>query len=215
VINAGGQVLASGVMADSTATASIGGLAMGTYSVMLNDSKGSQSLRSLTLTVDLAEALNIGLGPDQTLPTGGEIFFDASRNIPGGAAQSYQWQGDNGFNATTPTVTVREPGVYTVTLTSTAGCIFRDSVKVEGEGNQHITVYPSPSTDGNFTVSVSLPETGDISVGIYDLNGNKQQEMTGRHNTEYRLPGHLSTPGVYMITVKTPHGIESKKLLIL
>jgi len=215
VINAGGGVQASGVMADSTATASVGGLAMGTYSVMLNDAKGNQSLRSLTLTVDQAEALNIGLGPDQNLPVGGEIVFDASRNIPGGAAQSYQWQGDNGFNATTPVVTVREPGVYTVTVTSVAGCVFRDTVSVDGDANQHIAVYPSPSTDGNFTVSVSLPAAGAVSVGIYDLNGNKVQEMAGNQNSEYRLPGHLATPGVYMITVKTPHGVESRKLLIL
>ena len=39
--------------------------------------------------------------------------------------------------------------------------------------------------------------------------------MAGNHNTEYRFPGHLSTPGVYMISVKTPHGRESHKLMIL
>jgi hypothetical protein len=69
--------------------------------------------------------------------------------------------------------------------------------------------------DGNFTVSVSLPEAGEVSVTIYDLNGNKQQEMAGHRNTEYRFPAHLSTPGVYMISVKTPHGVESRKMLIL
>ncbi len=212
VMNGSGAVLASGVM-DSTV--SVGGLAMGSYSILLNDSKGHQSLRSLKMAVPQAETLTIALAASQTLPAAGSLLLDASTDIPAGAAQSYQWVGSNGFNATTPSISVSEPGTYNVAVTSVAGCIFRDTVTVSGEAQQHIGVYPSPSVDGNFTVSVSLPEAGPVSVGIFDLNGNKVQEMAGNHNSEYRLPGHLSTPGVYMIAVKTPHGIESRKLMIL
>src|SRR5258708_27052206 len=119
------------------------------------------------------------------------------------------------FNATTPAISVRERGTYNAAVTSVAGCVFRDAVTVSGEEGQRVGVYPSPSVDGNFTVSVSLPEAGPVSVGIYDLSGDKVQEMAGNRNSEYRLPGHLSTPGVYMITVKTLHGGESRKLMSL
>ncbi|HEX9513034.1 MAG TPA: T9SS type A sorting domain-containing protein [Puia sp.] len=212
VMNGSGAVLASGVM-DSAV--SVGGLAMGSYSILLNDSKGHQSLRSLKIAVPQAETLTIALAASQTLPAAGSLLLDASTDIPAGAAQSYQWMGSNGFNATTPSISVREPGTYNVAVTSVAGCVFRDSVTVSGEAGQRVGVYPSPSVDGNFTVSVSLPEAGPVSVGIYDLSGDKVQEMAGNRNSEYRLPGHLSTPGVYMITVKTLHGVESRKLMIL
>jgi len=213
VMNANGVVIASGLLAD--ATDSIGNLAMGTYGILLNDAKGHQSLRSLTMAVPQSQQLTIGLGSAETLPAGGSLVFDASRNLPTGAGAAYQWSGDNGFNATTPSITVKEPGVYSVAVTSAAGCVFRDSVDVAGAAKQHVSVYPAPSVDGNFTISVSLPEAGDVSVTIYDLNGNKQQELAGHNNTEYRIPAHLSTPGVYMISVKTPHGVESHKMLIL
>jgi hypothetical protein len=167
------------------------------------------------MTVPQTQQLNIGLAASQVLPAGIALLLDASANIPAGSAQSYQWTGTNGFNATTPSISVSEPGTYSVTVTSVDGCVFRDSVAVTGEGGQRVGVYPSPSVDGNFTVSVSLPEAGPVSVDIYDLNGTKVTGMAGNQNSEYRLPGHLSTPGVYMITVKTPHGVESRKLMIL
>jgi len=212
VMNAGGTITASGTM-DSTV--SIGTLAMGTYSILLNDTKGNQSLRSLTITVPQAQQLNLGLAQNQVLPTGTSLVLDASGNIPAGSALSYQWSGTNGFNATSPSISVSEPGTYSVSVTSIAGCVFHDSVTVSGEGGQKVSVYPSPSVDGNFTVSVSLPEAGPVSVNVYDLHGTKVTEMAGNQNSEYRLPGHLSTPGVYMIRVKTSHGVESRKLMIL
>jgi hypothetical protein len=212
VMDGNGNVLNSGTM-DSAAA--VGNLAMGNYTVLLNDSKGHQSLRSLTMAVPQAQNLNIGLAPTAVLPDGGALVLDASTGLPAGSVQNYQWAGSNGFTAVTPSISVSEPGTYTVAVTSFAGCIFRDSVTVTGEAKQRVGVYPSPSVDGNFTISVSLPEAGVVSVGIYDLNGNSVQELSGRGNTEYRLQGHLSTPGMYMIKVKTQHGVESRKIMIL
>jgi hypothetical protein len=213
VMNAAGSVVASGLM--NNPTDSVANLAMGTYLILLNDSKGHQSTRSLTMSVPRAETLNIDLGPAVELPKGSSLVFDASSLIAAGSAAAYQWSGDNGFSATTPAINVSEPGVYSVAVTSMAGCVFHDSVDVTGQAKQHVSVYPAPSVDGNFTVSVSLPEAGDVSVTIYDLSGNKQQELAAHQNTEYRIPAHLSTPGVYLISVKTPHGVESHKMLIL
>jgi len=198
-----------------TATiADLDGLARDNYSVILMDGRGNTSLRTLTMPVPMAQTLTINLA-DQTLPTAGSLLLDASASIPAGAAQGYQWTGSNGFNATTPSIVVGEPGIYTVAVNSVAGCVFRDTVNISGEAGQRVVVYPTPSTDGNFTVSVSLPKAGDVAVTIYDLNGNKQQEMNGHNNTEHRLNGHIATPGLYMVSVKTAQGIESRKLLIL
>jgi hypothetical protein len=215
VLNRLNEVINSGYLDDSTKTREIDQLAMGTYSIVLTDAAGNQSLRSLTINVLQSLALNVDLGATQTLPTGGQILLDASRDIAAGAAASYQWQSSTGFNSVAPGISVREPGTYTVTVRSTAGCVFTDSVTITGAGQQQVVAYPSPSTDGHFTVSVSLPVAGDVSVAIYDLSGNKQQEMAGKNNTEYRFPVHIGTPGLYMISVKTGKGMESKKIIVL
>ncbi|HTI91720.1 MAG TPA: T9SS type A sorting domain-containing protein [Puia sp.] len=215
VINSNNETIDAGYLDESSRSKEIGNLAMGTYSIVLTDAKGNLSQRSLTMKVPQALALNVDLGESQVLPAGGQILLDASQNIAAGAAQSYQWQSNTGFHSTTPDISVREPGTYTVTVTSTAGCVFTDSVAITGAGQQQVVVYPSPSTDGNFTVSVSLPKAGDVSVFLYDLNGNKLQEMTGKNNTEHRFQGHLGTSGLYTVSVKTDKGIESKKLLVL
>ncbi|GGB25036.1 hypothetical protein GCM10011511_56230 [Puia dinghuensis] len=213
VMNSAGQVISSGSFVDSGA--SVTNLSMGKYSLLLTDVQGHQSLRTLTMVVPQSQYLNIGLGGDQVLPAGGQLYFDASRYVAAGAAEAYQWTGDNGFHATTPVIAVSEPGKYSVVVTSTAGCVFHDSVDVLGNAGQYVAVYPSPSVDGNFTISISLPKAGEVSAGIYDVNGNRVQEMAGHQNTEYRFTGHIATPGVYMINVKTPKGVESHKLLIL
>jgi hypothetical protein len=214
VTNSAGQTVTTGVFPDAATIANIDGLARDNYSIVLMDGKGNTSLRNLNMPVPAAQTLTINL-TDQTLPSTGPLTLDASASIPSGAAQSYQWVGSNGFQSSLPSITVREPGVYTVAVASVAGCVFRDTVTVTGAAQQQVVVYPTPSTDGNFTVSVSLPKAGDVAVTIYDLNGNKQQEMNGHNNTEHRLNGHISTPGLYMVSVKTEQGIESRKLLIL
>ena len=122
-----------------------------------------------------------------------------------------------GFNATTPSITVKEPGVYSVAVTSVAGCVFHDSVDVTGPAKQHVSVYPAPSVDGNFTVSVSLPEAGDVSVGIYDLNGKfiRDVELPGigsaggfggkQNDTEtfYSYSSFNAPPTIYHYDMKT------------
>lgn len=214
VTNDKGNVVSTGKFFNTT-TVDIGNLSVGNYRVVLKDSKGHQSLRTLQMPVPAAQRLLIGLEPNQALPSGGELMLDASRNITPGDVIGYQWTCTNGFNATNPQVTVKQPGSYVVKVTSRAGCVFSDTVNVTGKAMQHISVYPSPSIDGNFTISMSFPRATDVKVGIYDVKGNKVQEMTGKNNTEYRFPGHLITAGTYTVMIVTRQGVDSRTLLIL
>jgi hypothetical protein len=214
VTNDRGDVVSTGSFSNTT-TIDIPNLSVGTYRVVLKDSKGHQSLRTLQMPVPAAQRLLIGLEPNQALPSGGELMLDASRNIMPADVIGYQWTCENGFNATSAQVTVKQPGSYVVKVTSRAGCVFSDTVHVTGNARQHISVYPSPSTDGNFTVSMSFPRATDVKVGIYDAKGTKVQEMTGKNNTEYRFPGHLVTAGTYTVTVVTRQGVDTRTLLIL
>ncbi|OQP48073.1 hypothetical protein A4H97_30025 [Niastella yeongjuensis] len=210
-----GELVVKGSFPNAASTAEISDLAMGTYGVVLTDSKGHQSKRYLTMPVPKAQQLNIGLAPVQLLASSNELLLDAGRNIPAGEVLGYQWKSASGFNSASAAISVREPGIYTVSVTSRAGCVFTDTVTVIGNPQQHMTVYPSPSPDGNFTISVSLPKAETVNVTIYDSKGNKIQEMTGTNNTEFRFSGHMISPGLYTVSVKTSHGLESRKLLIL
>ncbi|MBO9202431.1 MULTISPECIES: T9SS type A sorting domain-containing protein [Niastella] len=214
VTNAQGEVVSTGKFFNTTSV-DVSKLSVGNYRVVLKDNKGHQSLRTLVMPAPAAQRLLIGLEPTQVLPTGGELLLDAAKHITPGDATSYQWTCENGFNAITPQVTVKQPGTYVVKATSKAGCVFSDTVNVTGKALQHIAVYPSPSIDGNFTVSMSFPRSTNVKVGIYDVKGNKVQEMTGKNNTEYRFPGHLVTAGTYTIMVVTKGGVDSRTLLIL
>jgi hypothetical protein len=214
VTNARGEVVATGKIFKTT-TIDVGNLVVGTYRVVFKDSRGHQNIRILQMPAPAAQRLVFGLDPNQALPAGGELLLDASQHITPGDATSYQWTCENGFNATTPQVTVKQPGTYIVKATSKAGCVFSDTVHVTGQALQHISVYPSPSIDGNFTINMSFPKATDVKVAIYDVKGNKVQEMRGKDNTEYRFPGHLLTAGNYTIMVVTKTGVESRSLLIL
>jgi hypothetical protein len=214
VTNAKDEVVSTGTLFNKS-TIDVINLPVGTYHVVFKDSKGHQSLRTLVMPAPVAQRLQIGLEPNQALPAGGELLLDAAHNITPGDAISYQWSCENGFNATTPQVTVKQPGSYIVKATSKGGCVFSDTVKVTGNALQHISVYPSPSIDGNFTISMSFPKATDVKVGIYDVKGNKVQEMTGKNNTEYRFPGHIITAGTYTIMVVTKGGVDSRTLIIL
>jgi len=214
ITNTKGDVVATGKFLN-IATVDVTNLIVGTYRVVIRDSKGNTGLRTLQMPSPAAQRLQMGLDANQALPVGGDMMLDASRNITPGDATGYQWTCDNGFNATTPLVTVKQPGTYVVKATSRAGCVFSDTVHVTGNAQQHVSVYPSPSIDGNFTISMSYPRATDVKVGIYDAKGNKVQEMTGKNNTEYRFSGHLLTAGTYTIMVVTKTGVESRSLLIL
>lgn len=214
VVNEHGETVSTGFFLNP-ATANINNLSVGTYRVSLSDSKGHLSFRTLQMPVPANQRQVIGLQPSQALPYGGELLLDASRNITPGDEVGYQWTCENGFNATTPRITVKQPGFYVVKVTSRGGCVFSDTVNVTGKAQQNISVYPSPSIDGNFTISMSFPRATDVKVGIYDAKGNKVQEMTGKNNTEYRFPDHLMAAGTYTIMVVTKTGVDSRTLLIL
>src|SRR5260221_8330907 len=109
------------------------------------------------MSVPQAQTLQIGLGPAEVLPNGGELVFDASKNIPAGSAAAYQWTGDNGFNATTPAITVSEPRVYFLAVTNLAGFVFYAPLHLTPHGKQHVSLPPLPSLGRKFYLHLSPP----------------------------------------------------------
>jgi PKD repeat protein len=94
-------------------------LTTGTYSVTVTDQNGCIGSTSVLITVTTSNPLNLGAN-QQSACQGEVIVLDA-----GNPGNDYLWS--NG--ATTQSISVTQPGYYSVTLTNAAGCISRDTVE--------------------------------------------------------------------------------------
>jgi hypothetical protein len=76
------------------------------------------------------------------------------------------------------------------------------------------TVYPNPSASGETLLALSLPETTEVQVRLFDAQGRiVQQSRTTREAGAYtdRLP--LPKPGVYAVEIATAHGMKTIKIV--
>lgn len=124
-------------------------------------------------------------------------------------------------------------GVFTVglkainesgcTTTSTKQLVVEDDPKLPDTNPQissyikEFLVYPNPTTrNGVFTVKVSLSEAARISLTLYQQSTGSLLNQTDlaiskEHLKEYNVP--LSS-GIYLIILRTPKGVQSKKIIV-
>ena len=130
-------------------------------------------------------------------------------------AVTYAWESNYGFRSTEAKVRITESGIYKVTLTTPEGCTFNDQIIVSGTAAQRFTVQPTlVPAHGRFTVNVSLKQPAAVQVKVYDLKGKVYGQMRGEGQQEYRLAGLAPDPGLYLIVLQTPTGLETRKLLV-
>lgn len=190
------------------------GLSGGNYVLTVKDKNRDQLTRNFTLT--LPDALQIDVGEDQRLLPGKEIVLDVRAQVPDSIPVTFLWQNNFGFSSEESKVTITESGIYTVTVTKQKdGCVFSDEITISGTEEQKLAVFPTVISRGDhYNVSVSIPETGSITIQVLDLKGNVYQEWTGRGKTEYLFKGTLSGAGMYLVKVNTPKGVQSAKLIV-
>lgn len=75
---------------------------------------------------------------------------------------------------------------------------------------QYINVFPSPTTDGNITVTVGLKAKEEVQILIYNSVGQTIASKTLRGESFYKYEGFLPVAGVYEVVVKA----ESEKSVI-
>jgi gliding motility-associated-like protein len=106
--------------------------------------------------------------------------------IPSGFL-SYQWSNDS----TSSTISVDEPGLYSVVITSQAGCVFVKNYEIIGSETAIIDNIETTNFQGNNN-SISVEVSG-IGEYVYSLNGINYQDEPFFEN--------LSS-GVYTVYVK-------------
>lgn len=162
----------------------------GTYSFVVTDSKGCTA--TATITINNA-SITVDAGPDRNLCNGPvlltAIVSGASTSTrvlmkyPAGCnALSYRWICEGGgVIATTPTITVSQPGTYIVKVTDCNGCTDKDTIVVTG----------CPPVDPNKCYKLIARHSGKALTitGSSATNGAKaeQRSYTGGLNQVWKF----------------------------
>ena len=161
----------------------------GTYSVTVTDNLGCTA----EATVDLIENDK----PDP-LVTGATLFCSGTSNIldAGGPFETYLWS--NG--ETTQSISVNQSGLYSVTVTSPAGCT--------GTSQLNVTAQPSPNPQISGTLNICDGETTTLNAGnnffTYLWNdGSSQQTLIANQSGTYfvTVTNSIGCAGVDSVTV--------------
>jgi hypothetical protein len=189
-------------------------LVKGSYAFTLTDSNGDKLVRHVNMV--MPDELVIDLGEDQTLPTDTEITLDIQTQVPDSIAVSYLWTSNFGFESEGPTVAIMESGIYTVTVTKHSdGCAFSDAIAISGGDQQRLAVFPTILSPGeSCNVSVSMPQAGSVQVQVIDMKGIVPQTLFGENSSEYHFQASLGNAGMYIILIRTPLGLESRRVIV-
>jgi len=135
-------------------SASVTGLAPGTYTATVTDNAGCTSTVSVIINEPAAITPNSsGSNVDCTTGSGGSITTTASG---GTGAYSYSWSPGG---QTTSSLSGLQPGNYSVTITDANGCTATQSTSVSTSGSLVVTATPSYS-EINSGGSVAIQTTG-------------------------------------------------------
>lgn len=159
---------------------------------------------ALDVSVDLGQVVN--------LPPGQSVLLDPGA-VPGA---TYVWS----TGASTPTITVTQPGEYSATVTPATGCQIVENVLVQLGTFTSLPAYtpawsirPNPASDF-VTVECADCTDGTIQAVLRNAQGVGLLTLQGQ-NRQFRLETNNFPPGFYWLELRQ-HGkfIGSRKLVI-
>ncbi|HHG83332.1 MAG TPA: T9SS type A sorting domain-containing protein, partial [Bacteroidetes bacterium] len=148
-------------------------------------------------------------------------FQDNSQN-----ATSWQWSfGDgNTDTAASPIHTYASSGQYIVQLIAGNGCMqdtLLDTLNISIVGLQapdylQFSLSPNPC-HGTLAIEMQLSVAQTLDIKVYDLNGKilktiQESASTGLFRNQIVLTG--LNPGIYLLEIRTPKGVYSKKFIL-
>lgn len=196
---------------------------------------------SLTATffVQLPAAIP-GLGEQIPVPVGIPLNFDfgfiadlqvnASGSTELAVGETVDLSIPSGFTniewstgATSQSITVSNPGTYTVEAEDANGCVQEVEIEVTRltslatvNNSATVAIYPNPTNDA-FTIAVETNHTGNATLQLHDLSGkivvNRTISLAAGNNIISDLPADLAQ-GVYVINIASEHINANKKLIV-
>ena len=177
---------------NSATTASITGVAAGTYSVTITDANGCTDSSSVTITEPAA--LIASTVVDSNVSCNGYSDGGATASATGGTgAYSYMWSN----SATTASITGVVAGTYSVTITDANGCTDSSSVTITEPASliASAVVDSNVSCNGGSDGGATASATGGTTAYSYSWsNGSTTASVTGL------------TAGTYSVTITDANG---------
>ncbi|GIV40837.1 MAG: hypothetical protein KatS3mg034_0147 [Vicingaceae bacterium] len=175
-----------------------------TYTVNGTDANGCSGSTNVTVTVN-------NNPPTPTITQSGNILMCSL------AGYSYQWylNGNPIPGATGQTLTITQPGTYTVTITDNNGCSSTsapfnvNTTDLANYSTGTIALYPNPST-GFFTLKSPDPIK---TIILYDALGKEIIKLNGNNSTVIDLNFNVAD-GIYWLNVYTQQQLFIEKVLI-
>lgn len=170
----------------------------GEYIATITDTKGCTIIK--TITINNTDEVVFSLVPNKvTLCYGETIEYDVTMND----ISKYSWTSDNGFTSNESIVTLSEGGKYTLTVTTTKGCmivkeleILKSEVKIDA---QLILTSQAFVGEDIAIINVSNPISSNIAWSI-------PSNVTIVQQTDEGLVLRFPAPGNYNIALVATEG---------
>lgn len=188
-------------------------ISKGDYTLTVSDYLGTTT--QVLSTVEEEIPVTVDLGGDRQLKFEEEIILEVQISNPERVVSYNTTRNNSDFLSEETTATISEAGDYTLIATTELGCEYSDAITVRESKVKAYTLYPNPSTDGNYSIDIELADRADIMVSIYNLLGVRVANFTVENQHKATIQGiTLQQAGVYEVIVQTPHETISKKLIV-
>ncbi|MBN4062409.1 choice-of-anchor J domain-containing protein, partial [Bacteroidales bacterium AH-315-I05] len=185
----GGTTIYSYLWSNSATTASISGLAPGSYSVTVTDANGCTVTGSVAVNAAGCLLTVSVSGTDETSAGAGDGTATAT---PSNGTSPYTYTWDDANSQTTQIATGLIPNTYNVTVTDANGCTASGSVIINAAGcniTVSVTGTDESSVGANDGTATANASSGTQPYTYSWSNGNTTQTITGL------------APGTYTVTV--------------
>lgn len=81
-------------------------------------------------------------------------------------------------------------------------------------GSNRSSIYPNPSKNGLFTLSMPVPENELTAIRVSDMSGNLVYESILQSGNDYEINLSTLPKGFYLLQIKNNDTVEFKKLII-
>ncbi len=174
-------------------TATVSGLAPGTFLVEILDASGCPA----TLNINISEPPKLNANATATDPTANGVDDGTASANPTGGTGSYTFEWDNGSN--TQTINGLSPATYTVIVTDANGCTAEQSV---------VVAFFGCVLQANYTVeNVSCAGSADGKIAVSLIGGTDPLTYSWSNGQTTATATGLSG-GVYVVNIMDALGCE-------